>query len=387
MATRWIRFFAVGSAVAVGYCSVCDVYAGPLRHVITSLDGENAHRLGLAVARLGIIRSGGWFGSKDSPVLRTNLCGLDLASPVGLAAGFDKDAVAVKGLFTMGFAAVEVGSVTPEPQPGNPRPRVFRLEEDRAIINRYGFNSAGVDKMKRNLIHYDFGGRSADAMGVVGVNVGKNRNTPEKDSVADYVMAVRELGDLADYLVVNVSSPNTPGLRDLQGKEKLRALLVPVLAARDNLVYKPPVFLKIAPDLTGQDKQDIADVALDLDLDGLIISNTTLARPEGLVSENHVEHGGLSGKPLRELSTAVLYDMYQLTGGRLPLIGVGGVESGEDAYEKIKAGASFVQLYSALVFDGPWVIKRIKDELAALLERDGYSCVSEAVGAAHRLRP
>lgn len=386
MARTWTKVVSLGGAVALYYSSTHDVYSEPLRYFIRSLDGESAHRFGLAVAKLGIVRPGGWFVKQDRPILRTSFCGLDLTSPIGLAAGFDKDAEAVKGLFKMGFAAVEVGSVTPEPQPGNPRPRVFRLEEDNAIINRYGFNSAGMKKMKHNLLRYDFGGRSAASMGVLGINIGKNKTTSENDAALDYVMVVEELGELADYLVVNVSSPNTPGLRDLQGKEKLRALLVPILNARNSLMYKPPIFLKIAPDLSEKDKKDIADVALELHLDGLIITNTTLTRPDSLVSDHRVETGGLSGRPLRDLSTAVLFDMYHLTMGRLPLIGVGGVESGKDAYEKIRAGASFVQLYSALVFEGPWVVQRIKNELSALLEHDGYTSVADAVGAAHTVK-
>jgi dihydroorotate dehydrogenase len=384
MAKRLLQTATLTTGAAVGYCTTCDVYAGPLGHAIRRLDGETAHKLGIAVARLGLIRPGGLFVAPDSPRLRTNAWHLDLPSPIGLAAGFDKDAVAVKGLFALGFAAVEIGSVTPRPQPGNAKPRVFRLLEDRAIVNRYGFNSAGVAAVKRNLMKYDYGGRSAGWTGAVGVNVGKNKDTSEEDAAADYALAVRELGEHADYLVINVSSPNTPGLRALQGKAQLRALLGPVLAARDDLVFRAPVLLKIAPDLSETDKADIAEVALELGLDGLIVSNTTVERPDNLRSEHAGEKGGLSGRPLREMSTQVLADMYRLTGGRIMLVGVGGVESGQDAYDKIRAGASFVQLYSALVYDGPWLVHHVKRELAALLERDGYDCVADAVGADHR---
>lgn len=384
MARRLLQAAALSTTAAVGYCTTCDVYAGPLGSAIRRLDGENAHNLGLAVARLGIVRPGGILARPDSPRLRTKAWEMDLSSPIGLAAGFDKDAVAVKGLFALGFSAVEIGSVTPKPQPGNAKPRVFRLLEDRAIINRYGFNSAGVEAVKNNLVKYDFGGRAAGWVGAVGVNVGKNKETSEEDAVDDYVMAVRELGDLADYLVINVSSPNTPGLRALQGKAQLRALLGPVLAARDELMFRPPVLLKIAPDLTDVDKADIAEVVLELALDGLIVSNTTIARPNSLSSDHANEKGGLSGQPLREMSTRVLADMYRLTGGKVMLVGVGGVESGQDAYDKIRAGASFVQLYSALVYDGPWLVYRVKQELTALLERDGYETVADAVGADHR---
>lgn len=380
MAKRFLGTASLSAAAAAVYCTACDVYDGPVGSIIRKMDGETAHRVGLAVAGLGIVRPGGLFAKPDDPRLRVRAWHMDLASPVGLAAGFDKDAVAIKGLFGLGFAAVEVGSVTPKPQPGNPRPRVFRLLEDRAIINRYGFNSAGVDAVKENLLKYDFGGRQSASMGAVGVNIGKNKNTSEANAVNDYVFAVRELGELADYIVINVSSPNTPGLRALQGKEQLRALLGPVLAERDKHVFKAPVLLKIAPDLSLQDKTDIAEVVLELNLDGLIVSNTTVARPDSLQSVHRDEKGGLSGRPLRDISTEAISDMYRLTRGRVMIVGVGGIESGHDAYRKILAGASFVQIYTALVYDGPWLVYRIKQELAELLARDGFDSVRDAVG-------
>lgn len=386
MAARVLRTGAVGTAALSAYVVNFDVYAGPVGGAVRRLDGESAHRLGVAVARLNVVRPGGLFAA-DAPVLRTRIWGMDLSSPLGLAAGFDKDGEAVRGLFGMGFAAVEVGSVVPLAQSGNERPRVFRLAEDRAIINRYGFNSSGVAEVRKNLVKYDFGGRAAGWTGAVGVNIGKNKVTKAEFAVDDYVYAVKELGELADYLVVNVSSPNTPGLRKLQGKEQLKALLGPVLAARDALpMFRPPVLLKIAPDLSDDDKRDIADVVIDLGVDGIIVSNTTVARPDSLRSEHRGEIGGLSGRPLKQMSTDVLRDMWRLTGGKVTLVGVGGVETGEDAYEKICAGASFVQVYSALVYDGPWVVWRIKKELAALLERDGFACVADAVGSEHGKR-
>jgi dihydroorotate dehydrogenase len=385
MARRLIHILSLSTAAAAGYCATCDIYAGPVGALIRKLDGEAAHRLGLTIARSGLIRPDGLFPPPERPVLRVSLWGVELPSPIGLAAGFDKDAVAVKGLLSMGFAAVEIGSVTPQPQPGNSKPRVFRLEEDRGVINRYGFNSAGLDVVKRNLVRYDYGGKHASWIGIVGVNLGKNKATSEEDAVNDYVAGMRQLGDLADYVVINVSSPNTPGLRALQGLEHLRAVLVPVLAARNALVYKPPVLVKIAPDLTESEKADIAKLALELHLDGIVVSNTTIARPACLMSEHRGEAGGLSGRPLKDMSTAVLGDMYRLTGGKIPLIGVGGVENGQDAYDKIRAGASFVQLYTALVFDGPWLVPRVKRELADLLERDGFSCVADAVGVDQKL--
>lgn len=387
MAARVLRTGAVATAALTAYVANFDVYAGPLGGAVRRLDAESAHRLGVAVARLNLVRPGGVFAGADAPVLRTRLWGMDLASPLGLAAGFDKDGEAVRGLFGIGFAAVEVGTVVPVAQSGNEAPRVFRLAEDRAIINRYGFNSLGVAEVRRNLVRYDFGGRAAGTTGAVGVNVGRNKVTKEEHAVDDYVYAVKELGELADYLVVNVSSPNTPGLRKLQGREELRALLGAVLAARDALpMFRPPVLLKIAPDLSEGDKRDIADVVLDLGVDGIIVSNTTVARPATLRSEHRGEAGGLSGRPLKEMSTAVVRDMWRLTGGKVTLVGVGGVESGQDAYEKICAGASFVQVYSALVYEGPWVVWRIKKQLAALLERDGFASVADAVGSEHGKR-
>ncbi|XP_039931305.1 dihydroorotate dehydrogenase (quinone), mitochondrial isoform X2 [Hirundo rustica] len=289
----------------------------------------------------------------------------------------------------MGFGFVEVGTVTPKSQEGNPKPRVFRLAEDEAVINRYGFNSHGHVAVERRLrarqetqIRLTRGALAIGWWLVVlpwfscvcvpagmplGVNLGKNKSST--DAVADYVAGVRTLGPLADYLVVNVSSPNTPGLRDLQGKAELRDLLSKVLAERDLLPCerKPAVLVKIAPDLTAQDKQDIASVVCEVGVDGLIVSNTTVSRPSSLRSRQRLEHGGLSGKPLRELSTQTIREMYALTQGRVPIIGVGGVSSGQDALEKIRAGASLVQLYTALVYHGPPVVGAVKRELEELL--------------------
>ncbi|RMC09407.1 hypothetical protein DUI87_14415 [Hirundo rustica rustica] len=289
-------------------------------------------------------------------------------NPLGLAAGFDKQGEAVDGLYKMGFGFVEVGTVTPKSQEGNPKPRVFRLAEDEAVINRYGFNSHGHVAVERRLrARQETQIRLTRAGMPLGVNLGKNKSST--DAVADYVAGVRTLGPLADYLVVNVSSPNTPGLRDLQGKAELRDLLSKVLAERDLLPCerKPAVLVKIAPDLTAQDKQDIANVVCEVGVDGLIVSNTTVSRPSSLRSRQRLEHGGLSGKPLRELSTQTIREMYALTQGRVPIIGVGGVSSGQDALEKIRAGASLVQLYTALVYHGPPVVGAVKRELEELL--------------------
>jgi dihydroorotate dehydrogenase len=316
---------------------------------------------------------GGTSRAANPPELRQRLWGLDFPNPIGIAAGFDKDARAPEALRRLGFGFVEIGTVTPRPQAGNPKPRVFRLEEDAALINRMGFNSGGLDRVIERM-----SARHREA-GIVGVNIGKNRDSA--DAAPDYAEGVRRAAPFADYLVVNVSSPNTPGLRDLQARVVLEVLLREVLAARDEAGARPPLLVKIAPDLTPDECADIAAVALAAGIDGMIIANTTVARPLELRSSHANEAGGLSGRPLFGPSTALLADMYRLTAGRLPLIGVGGVASAEDAYVKIRAGASLVQLYTALVFAGPALLGRIKTGLAALLRRDGFASLAEAIGA------
>ncbi|MGE3783803.1 MAG: quinone-dependent dihydroorotate dehydrogenase, partial [Alphaproteobacteria bacterium] len=271
---------------------------------------------------------------------------------------------------------VEAGTVTPLPQPGNPRPRVFRLEEDRALINRLGFNSGGLDPVVERLR------ARLGRGGIVGLNIGRNRDSA--DALSDYVESVRRGAAVADYLVVNISSPNTPGLRDLQAREALETLLRELVAARETTQRPTPLLVKIAPDLSEQQRADIAAVALSTGIDGIIVSNTTVARPPELRSPHAREAGGLSGPPLFGPSTEVLRDIYRLTRGELPLVGVGGVASADDAYAKIRAGASLVQLYTALVFDGPGLLGRVKTGLAELLRRDGFASVGDAVGADHR---
>ncbi len=341
--------------------------------VLRALSPERAHDLTLWALRRGLAPVE---RLADDPRLAVELWGLHFANPVGLAAGFDKNAAAVGPLFGLGFGFVEIGSVTPRPQAGNPRPRVFRLPEDRAVINRLGFNNAGLEAVEQRLKHW----RARGPGGPLGVNLGKNRDTA--DALGDYVAGARRLGPLADYLVVNVSSPNTPGLRALQGRAELERLIAGVRAALQDVVERPPPLLvKIAPDLTEADKADIAAVAREQGLDGLIVSNTTIARPAGLRGAARGEAGGLSGRPLFAPSTALLGEIRVLTGGRVPLIGVGGVASGADAYAKIRAGAALVQLYSALIYEGPRLVGRIKRELADLLRRDGFQSVAAAVGA------
>ena len=345
-----------------------------IARLLRLLAPEAAHRLTIRLLSAGL---GFYTSGADDPILETRLWGRRFPNPIGMAAGYDKNAEAYRALLRLGFGFAEVGSVTPRPQPGNPKPRLFRLTEDRAVINRMGFNNDGVEAIARRLQ-----GRGR-LPGPLGINLGKNKDSA--DAAADYVRGVQVLGPYADYLVINVSSPNTPGLRALQGREPLAALIEAVKRARhDACPEMPPLLVKIAPDLQPEDKHDIAAVALESGIDGLIVSNTTIARPPSLRSAHRAEAGGLSGAPLFQPSTALLAEMYRLTQGRLALVGVGGVASGADAYAKIRAGASLVQLYSALVYEGPGLVGRIKRELAQALRRDGFSSLSQAVGVGSR---
>jgi dihydroorotate dehydrogenase len=287
-----------------------------------------------------------------------------------MAAGFDKDGEVPDALLGLGFGFAEVGSITPLPQPGNPRPRLFRLIEDRAVINRMGFNNAGQQAALSRL-H-----RRYRTRGIVGVNVGANKDSA--DRIADYVNGVRLLAPVADYLTINISSPNTPGLRALQDEGALTGLLDAVNDTRG--IEGPPIFLKVAPDLERADIDAIARIALDKKLGALIVSNTTVSRPP-LRSRHAGEGGGLSGEPLKPLALQRLRDFRKATGGALPLVGVGGIASAEDAWERIRAGASLVQLYSAMVYEGPGIARRIVRGLEQLMRRDGFASVAEAVGS------
>lgn len=338
------------------------------RPLLFRLPPERAHALTLRALKSGIFA--GAPGS-DDPVLATEVWGKHFANPLGISAGFDKNAEVMAPLLKLGFGFVEVGSITPRPQAGNPRPRVFRLPASHAVINRLGFNNEGIAGAEPRLKSF----RAKRTPGLLGVNLGKNK---DGEAAADYAAGTRALARYADYLVINVSSPNTPGLRALQGRAELENLIAAVRA--DLPDPAPPLVLKIAPDLTEADKRDIAAVAL-ASLDGLIVSNTTLARPESLQGSARAETGGLSGRPLFAASTDLLGEMYRLTEGRVPLIGVGGVEDGATAYAKIRAGASLVQLYTALIYHGPGLVKRIKRDLHDLLKRDGFTRVADAVGA------
>lgn len=332
------------------------------------LDPEQAHGLALAALRRGLVPLP---GPVTSPRLATTLAGLALPNPVGLAAGFDKNAVALAALARAGFGFLEVGAATPRPQPGNPRPRLFRLTEDHAAINRFGFNNDGAEAIAARLA-----ARPRDA--VIGLNLGANKDSP--DRAADFAAVLRRCGPLVDFATVNVSSPNTERLRDLQGKAALAALLAGVMETRAALPRPIPVFLKIAPDLDAAGLEDVAEVALSSGIDAVIATNTTLSR-DGLKSAHRGEAGGLSGAPLFERSTRTLARLSHLTEGRLPLVGVGGIGSAEDAYAKIRAGASAVQLYTAMVFQGIGLAARIARGLDALLVRDGYRTLAEAVGS------
>lgn len=331
-------------------------------------DPETAHGLAIRALQLGVAPSPGLLTSSR---LRTGVAGLYLSNPVGLAAGFDKNATALSGLSRAGFGFLEVGAATPLPQPGNPRPRLFRLTEDRAAINRFGFNNDGMEAIADRLKT-----RPRDA--VIGLNLGANKTSG--DRAADFARVLTCCGPHVDFATVNVSSPNTERLRDLQGRDSLKALLEGVMAARAELAKPIPVFLKIAPDLDDSALAEIAEVARDVAISGIIATNTTLSR-DGLASSHRDEQGGLSGRPLFTKSTKVLARLHDLTGGTLPLIGVGGISSADDAYAKIKAGASAVQLYTALVFGGLSLVQEIVEGLDRLLERDGFAAVSEAVGS------
>lgn len=350
-----------------------------IRPVVHAFDAETAHNLTVSSLRLGL---DGLIGRKgDDAVLASEAFGLCFPNPIGLAAGFDKNAETIKAAHKIGFGFAEAGTVTPKPQVGNEKPRLFRLSPDKAVINRFGFNNKGLSYFASRLEKLSPAGAKP-----FGANVGANKTTDDKTD--DYVTGIQALYGLSDYFTVNISSPNTPGLRALQSREALEELVGRVLRARQEKIDTGaayiPILVKIAPDLTKDDVADIAHVALKSEIDGLIVSNTTIVRPDSLKSKYASEMGGLSGAPLMEPSTKILADMFRATEGKVSLIGVGGVSSGQDAYRKIRAGASLVQLYSALVYEGPGLVNRIKDELAALLKKDGFASVSEAVGADHR---
>jgi len=340
------------------------------RPLLFALDPERAHALTLRALRAGLLPGR---AAPTSSRLRVSVLGLDLPNPLGLAAGFDKNAEAACAMLGFGLGFVEAGTVTPRPQAGNPRPRVFRLREDGAVINRLGFNGKGHDVFARN-----YTAQKARCSGVIGVNVGANRDSA--DPIADYVAGIDRFSDRADYLVVNISSPNTPGLRNLQNTQHFADLLGRIDVARGAQKKRPPLFVKVAPDLTADDLAAIVETSLENRVDGLVVSNTTVDRPDSLRSGNRTETGGLSGRPLFAPSTEILRQVFRLSRGKLPLVGVGGVSTGDDAYAKIKAGATLVQLYTALIYGGPGLVVDILTRLDALLAEDGLASVADAVG-------
>jgi len=337
-----------------------------IRPLAFALDAETAHRATIAALK--------WVPPHRPPdfpaSLRTRVAGIDFPSPVGLAAGFDKDAEVPEQMLALGFGFVEVGTVTPRAQAGNDKPRLFRLSEDRAVINRMGFNNrcqpAAFDRLQR----------CANLPGIIGVNIGANKDSA--DRVADYVSGVRAMSAVADYLTINISSPNTPGLRQLQDEGALRALLSAIGEARDP--KGPPIFLKVAPDLGEAEPDQIVRIAMHCGVDAIIVANTTVLRPP-LKSRYADEQGGLSGVPLKALALKALREFRSASGGEMPLIGVGGIANAEDAWERICAGANLVQLYSAMVYDGPGIARRIALGLAARLKLHGFSSLSDAVGS------
>ena len=352
---------------------MCDLYA-LARPLLFTIAPETAHNLTIKALKLGLIPAGKTV--RDESLAQT-LFGLDFPNPVGLSAGFDKQAEVIGPMFKMGFGFVETGTVTPLPQEGNPKPRVFRDPKNEAVINRMGFPGAGMEDYKANIETFLSGKRPP---GVIGINIGMNKTQTEP--VKDYALLIKTLAPMADYLTINISSPNTPGLRDLQKREPLLELLGAVKEERKKACrgHPPPLLIKLAPDLDEEQQQELAETILEAEIEGIILTNTTLDRPEHLPETFRAEKGGLSGQPLTQKSTQVIKNFYQLTGGKIPLIGVGGISSGQDAYDKIKAGATLVQLYTALVFKGPTIANHINKELITLLKQDGHTHISQAIG-------
>ncbi len=395
----WTGALVLGT---VAYYYLSDSRSAIHEHVVMpimhKMDPETSHKFAIWCAKYGLVPSEKRPPTSD--LLKVSLWGKQLDNPLGLAAGFDKHADAIDSLFGFGFGMVEIGSVTPLPQDGNPKPRMFRLEKDKSVINRYGFNSEGheavYDKLQKRIRRYNCGvstdlDRVSDATNMslhnnrlFGVNLGKNKKSPEHSN-DDYVNGVKRLGRFGDYLVVNISSPNTPGLRSLQRREAMESLLSEVKSARDQYCAerKTPLLVKIAPDLSDVEIQDIAATIMNVGIDGIIISNTTISRPSNLQSNPDVvkETGGLSGPPVKPLALNVVRQMYNLTQGKVPIIGCGGIASAEDALTFCKAGASAVQMYTSLGYYGPGLVANMKHDLVHLLEKEGKSW-SELVGTA-----
>ena len=352
-----------------------------VRAILFLLPAEAAHRLGILALRLlgrapALCRRRRASATRSSVDLSVQAAGLALPNPIGLAAGLDKNAEAIPGLFALGFGAVEIGTATPRAQPGNPMPRLFRIPEQQALINRMGFNNDGAVEIARRV------SQLAWRPGPIGGNVGKNWDTPIERAFEDYAQCAVRLAPVCDYLVVNASSPNTPGLRELQEPDRLGAVLAAVRSASATAGKRTPLFVKIAPDLTEPELERVVQVALDCGGEGLIATNTTVQRP--FAHALSAEPGGLSGAPLRDMATNAVRRAYAYSQGRLCIVGTGGIFNGADAYEKIRAGASWVQLYTALVYRGPGLVTQMLRELEQLLVRDGFSRLADAVGSAAR---
>lgn len=347
--------------------------------LLALLPRETAHGLTIRALAMGM---GPRDRTPDDPVLATSVFGLNFRNPIGLSAGFDKGAEVPDAMLEAGFGFVETGTVTPLPQPGNPRPRLFRLPKDRAVINRLGFNGQGLAPYVERLAKRD----RTSALGPVGSNIGKNKAT--EDGASDYEICIEAVAPYADYIVVNISSPNTPGLRGMQARDIMADTLARAVKARARAMpetpTRPPLIVKIAPDLSESERDDIAAVVLESGVDGMTVANTTVQRPDSMRDPKKDEPGGMSGAPLYPIALDIVRDMYRRTAGNIPIVGSGGIASGADAYAFIRAGASLVQFYSALVFQGPAMVPKMKADLAAILKRDGFASVADAVGADHR---
>ncbi|XP_053975943.1 dihydroorotate dehydrogenase (quinone) [Hylaeus volcanicus] len=370
---------AVTSTAATLFGGIC-IYQGNEKFynqvampLVQLVDPEVAHKAAVKILKWGLLPVQ---NAEDPESLAIDVWGLKFKNPIGMAAGFDKQGEAVEGLHKIGFSFVEIGSVTPKPQPGNPKPRLFRLSEDNAVVNRYGFNSEGHDSVWQHLRKFR---ENREFHGIIGVNLGKNKTS--EDPAQDYIEGIKKFSDVADYFVINISSPNTPGLRSLQNKQNLEQLLTKVNDVRQSIQSKQPLLLKLAPDLSESERQDVADVIVQKKskVDGLILCNTTITR-NNLTSSLKEESGGLSGAPLSHMSTAMISDMYKRTHGTIPIIGVGGIFTGADAYDKIKAGASLVQVYTSFAYRGPPILGKIKRELNDMLKQDGLTSIKDAVG-------
>lgn len=346
--------------------------------ILFKLDPETAHKLSIKAMKC---RFSVGEAKHNDLRLTQNLWNVIFPNPIGMAAGFDKNAECVDALLGTGFGFVEVGTVTPRPQVGNPRPRIFRDEQSRSIINAMGFPNAGALSFEENI--HKFKNRGKNSAGIVGINIGKNKDT--EDAAQDYVTLIQRFAGIADYLTVNISSPNTPGLRDLQKSENLKPFLQELINARaQTTAEEVPLLVKLAPDLNGEECRDIAQTLLECQVDGIILTNTTSDRPSDLPESFTSKTGGLSGPALKQKSLEILKTFYALTGGQIPIIGAGGIENGADAYAKIRAGASLVQLYTGFIYHGPAMVKQIQEELITLMQKDGFEHIIEAVGADHR---